>query len=266
MQYTVIVGTDIRVSRISFGTASLHHLFSSGERQRLLAEAAANGVTHFDTSPLYGFGLAERELGALIGKERANFSVGTKVGLYPAGGASQGTLAVWTRKLFGKVYPPLAGPVVDWSVTRAANSLNASLKRLKTDYVDFLLLHEPDIRLVDKEAFFGWIDREKREGKVRYWGLAGLPQLLEPWVSIGHPLGHVLQMRDDLSSRKPPFLADSGRDFQFTYGYLSSETMASHRLPATEVICRALEKNELGSIIVSTRKVERVKALAEAVC
>ena len=265
MRYAVIEGTGIRVSRISFGTASLHHLFSRGERQRVLRAAAAHGISHFDTSPLYGFGLAETELGTLVSKDRAKFSISTKVGLYPVGGASQGAVAVWTRKLFGKVYPPLAAPVVDWRVTHAANSLNASLRRLKTDYVDFLLLHEPDMGLIDKEAFLGWLEREKRAGKVRYWGLAGLPHLLEPWVSLAHPLGNVLQMMDDLSRKTPKFLTESGRDFQFTYGYLSSQGTESHGLPAKVVIRRALEKNGCGSVIVSTRKVERVRELAEAV-
>ena len=181
MQYSVIENTDVRVSRISFGTASLHHLFGANQRQHLLETAASVGISHFDTSPYYGYGLAESDLGAFMQGRRDAFTVATKVGLYPFGVAARGAFGVWARKAVGKVYPRLSAPEIDWRVQRAANSLNDSLRRLKTDHVDFLFLHEPDIGLLSADEFLVWIEAERSKGKVRYWGLAGLPALLEPW-------------------------------------------------------------------------------------
>ncbi len=262
MQYSTIENTDIRVPRISFGTASLHHLFGAGQRQRLLEAAAAAGISHFDTSPYYGYGLAESDLGNFMRGRRGLFTVTTKVGLYPPGGAAHGALGVWVRKAAGKIHPRLSAPEVDWRVGRAAASLNASLKRLKTDYVDFLFLHEPDIGLLNADEFLGWLEAERSSGKIRHWGLAGLPALLEPWLRNRHPLALVLQTKDDLVGKTADFVLDGGRKLQFTYGYLSSRPAGSPGEAAADVICDALLRNTQGSVLVSTRSPERIGQLA----
>lgn len=265
MQYTVIEQTDVRVSRISFGTASLHHLFSARQRQQLLETAESVGISHFDTSPYYGYGLAEADLGVFMQGRRDSFTVATKVGLYPFGGAAHGAFAVWARKAAGKIYPRLSAPEVDWSVNRAADSLNASLRRLKSDYVDFLFLHEPDIGLLNADEFLKWIETEQSKGKVRYWGLAGLPELLEPWVCINHPLAKVLQFKDSFGRNHADFIAKHGRGFQFTYGYLSSQTKKGAQMSAAELIRKALIRNAQGSVIVSSRKARRIKEIGKLV-
>ena len=78
-----IDGTDIEVSRLGFGTSSLHHLLSRRDRRSLLLHAESVGITHFDTAPYYGYGLAERELGLALRDRRSRITVTTKVGLYP---------------------------------------------------------------------------------------------------------------------------------------------------------------------------------------
>lgn len=261
-QYSTIENTDIRVSRISFGTASLHHQFSARQRQGLLETAASAGISHFDTSPYYGYGLAEADLGVFMQRRREHFTVTTKVGLYPFGGAAHGALGVWSRKARGKLYPRCSMPEVDWRIQRAADSLNASLKRLKTDYVDFLFLHEPDIGLVNADEFLHWLEIEQSNGKVRYWGLAGLPELLVPWLRVGHPLALVLQTKDDLINRTADFVLESGRKLQFTYGYLSSTARDGSTESATDVVRNALLRNTHGSVLVSTRRTGRIQQLA----
>ena len=261
-QYSTIENTGIRVSRISFGTASLHHLFSARQRQGLLETAASAGISHFDTSPYYGYSLAESDLGVFMHGQRDHFTVTTKVGLYPFGGAAHGAFGVWSRKALGKLYPRWSVPEVDWRIQRAANSLNASLKRLKTDYVDFLFLHEPDISLVNADEFLSWLELEQSKGKVRYWGLAGLPELIKPWLRVDHPLALVLQTKDDLVNRTADFVLESGRKLQFTYGYLSSQLSVGPMASATEVYRNALMRNTNGSVLVSTRHVERIQQLA----
>ncbi|MBC8027722.1 MAG: aldo/keto reductase, partial [Steroidobacteraceae bacterium] len=74
-------GTPVKLSRLAFGTASLHHLASTRRRADLLRTAFDHGITHFDTSPYYGDGIGERALAAL----GAAGTVATKVGLYPRG-------------------------------------------------------------------------------------------------------------------------------------------------------------------------------------
>lgn len=265
MQYSVIENTDVRVSRISFGTASLHHLFSARQRQRVLETAAMEGISHFDTSPYYGYGLAESDIGSFMQGRRDAVTVTTKVGLYPFSGAAHGATGVWVRKAMGKFYPRMSAPEINWSVQRAATSLNASLRRLKTDYVDFLFLHEPVINLLNADEFLGWIEAEQSKGKVRYWGLAGLPVLLEPWLQINHPLANVLQTKDGIGQPQAEFIIKKGRSLQFTYGYLSPQYSDGMVVPVDVLIRQALMRNTQGSILVSTRKAARIKEIARLV-
>src|SRR5262245_31731395 len=95
-------GTEVHISHFAFGTASLHHLPSSRSRRTLLDAAVAHGFTHFDSAPIYGFGLTERELAPLLAAE-PSLTVATKVGLYPPGGSEQTWTAVLARKFLGKL-------------------------------------------------------------------------------------------------------------------------------------------------------------------
>jgi aryl-alcohol dehydrogenase-like predicted oxidoreductase len=265
MKHAVIENTDIRVSRIAFGMASLHHLFSGTLRLRIIEAAASSGITHFDTSPYYGFGLAERDLGQFLRGQRAAFTVTTKVGLYPWGAASSHGAAVWGRKALGKLVPAISRPVVSWQVDRARTSLHQSLRRLKTDYVDFVFLHEPDIRLIKAEEFVGWIEAERARGCIRCWGLAGIAAQVAPWVQENHLLAKVVQTQDSINKHQADFMFSCGRNLQFTYGYLSSWKKGGQAETPEFVIRQALQRNTKGAVIVSTLHPELIIQLGQLV-
>lgn len=265
MKYLEIDGTGIRVSRLAFGTASLHRVFSAASRQRLLHEAVLVGITHFDTSPFYGEGLAERDLAKLLRGRRSEITVATKVGLYPNSTASASTTSVWARKVAGKVVPSISRPVIDWTVERAKLSLRESLARLRCDYVDFLFLHEPDRQAVDADEFMRWIEAEHASGTVRCWGLAGEASLVAPWLRLKHPLARVIQTRDSIERQEADFIGAVGRRPQFTYGYLSSGREDLQWKEPSTVMRAALARNERGAVIVSTRRGERISQLAGVV-
>lgn len=265
MKNTLIENTDIRVSRIAFGTASMHHLFRSVQRQQLLETAASAGITHFDTSPYYGYGLAETDLGRFLRSRRPSFTVTTKVGLYPWGHASTDVMTVWARKALGKIASRVSLPLVNWKVGRAKASLYESLRRLKTDYVDFVLLHEPDIQLIQAEEFMHWIETEHSKGTVRGWGLAGVANRVEPWLQTDHPLAKVIQTQDSLENQQADFMFNYGRNLQFTYGYLSSDMEAAKVGEPEAIMKNALQRNSEGAIIFSTRRAKRINQLVEAV-
>lgn len=260
MRRVALQGTGITVSRLSFGTASLHHLPTSRRRQDLLAAAFDHGITHFDTAPFYGFGMAEQELERFLKGRQGRITIATKVGLYPPSGVHPNTASVWIRKAAGKVWPALSLPVVDWSIAAASKSLDSSLRRLGIDQVDLLLLHEPISGTVQSGAFLDWLKEEQGKGKIRAWGLAGQADCMAGWLSMHHPLGMVLQVRDSLDRREADLIRCHGRDLQITYGYFSS-SMLPGPLTAAEILERAMRRNSTGSILVSTSQLAHLNEL-----
>ena len=262
MRRITLQGTEINVSRLSFGTASLHHLPTSRRRQDILAAAFDHGFTHFDTAPYYGFGIAEQELGRFLRGRRGLVTVTTKIGLYPPGGLHPNTVSVWMRKVAGKVLPAFSRAVVDWSIAAASKSLDRSLRRLGIDQIDLLLLHDPIPAAVQSEVFLDWLRKKEDEGRIRAWGLAGDVNTMDTWLSGNHPLGMVLQVRDSLDRREADLVKSHGRDLQITYGYLASSATLPGTPNATEILSKALRRNVTGSILLSARQLARVRELA----
>ncbi|MCX5724493.1 MAG: aldo/keto reductase [Nitrospirae bacterium] len=262
MRQVLLQGAGISVSRLSFGTASLHYLPTSSRRQDLLAAAFDHGMTHFDTAPSYGFGMAEQEVGQFVQGRQGRVTIATKVGLYPPGGSHPNTASVWLRKATGRVWPAVSRSLVDWSVAVASQSLDRSLRRLKIDHIDLLLLHEPLVGVVQSGMFLDWLKEEQGRGRIRAWGLAGPVDCLEPWLSVDHPLGMVLQVQDSLDGREADLVQSQGRALQLTYGYVSSSSTQPGSLNARAILEQAMRRNRTGSILVSTRQVAHVRELA----
>lgn len=173
--------------RAGFGLGRIHHLFSTGDRTRLIEAALEAGFTHFDTAPAYGDGLSERELGRVLGSRRAGVTITTKFGI-PGGaiGTLPGPIFLGLRAA-GKVIRRPFGARYDrrdFSPAALTAGLDASLRRLNTDYVDFLLVHEPQTLDAYRDLTSGgaWaeLQRQQQRGKVRAWGVSGeAPLLLE---------------------------------------------------------------------------------------
>jgi aryl-alcohol dehydrogenase-like predicted oxidoreductase len=256
LRQITVAGTDLRVSRFAFGTARLHHIGGLAEQVALLEAAAEAGFTHFDTAPLYGFGGAERALGEAFASTR-KITIATKVGLYPPGGKSQGRGAMWLRKLAGKALPSLSLPQRDLAVDRARASLEASLKHLGRDHVDLLLLHEPDIALLQRESWLRWLEEEA--GRIGAVGVAGPSSVVTPFLCDDGPLTQVIQVRDGLVSHEAEPVLAAGRPLQLTYGYFTGDGGGRS---SSEIIRGALERNTTGAILVSTRNRERLREFA----
>lgn len=231
----------------------------------MLLHAESVGITHFDTAPYYGYGLAEHELGRALRDRRSRITVTTKVGLYPYGPSSTRIAGVLARKAVGKIVPGVALPAVDLSVGRAEDSLDASLRRLRTDHVDFLFLHEPDPGLLRADECLTWLQREQRRGRIRAWGVAGLRICVLPWVLSGHALAAVVQTQDSLDHHQADFLTEVGRKLQFTYGYLSGAGSGRDGSSPEETIGKALRRNTDGCVLVSTRRVSHLRRVASSI-
>lgn len=163
----------MKLGRLGLGTAPLGGLYeavSDDEAHAVVEAAWQAGVRYFDTAPLYGHGLAERRLGAVLrDKPRDEFLLSTKVGRLlradappEPGQAFKGT-------------PPL-NPVFDFSYDATMRSVEESLRRLGLDRVDLLLIHDPDNHYAEASSgAYRALDRMRSEGTVKAIG-AGMNQ------------------------------------------------------------------------------------------
>jgi len=155
MKYRTLGRTGIPISEIGFGawgiggrTAAETSYGDTDDRTSLaaLARARDNGITFFDTSAAYGDGHSEALIGAAFRASRNTVVLATKAG-YDS----------WDR-------PP------DFSPAAIVASAERSLRRLQTDYVDLLMLHNPPPAVLQsgdvREAFMKLLD----SGKIRAWG------------------------------------------------------------------------------------------------
>jgi D-threo-aldose 1-dehydrogenase len=250
---------SLNLSRFGFGTSRLFNVATPRLRQRLLATAYEHGITHFDTAPLYGFGVAERELKTVLAAH-PDATVATKVGLYPAGGADQHAFSVIFRKVAGKLVPAFSKAIVDWSIDRARKSLDGSLRRLGRERIDLYFLHEPEAHLLATDEWHAWLDSER--DRVKAFGIACEAAKLPAFFVGEHPLARIVQCSDSISGAEADVLIRAGRPLQITYGYIT----AAKRDPKPDIeaaLIAALRRNWQGCILVSTSKEERIRCFAK---
>lgn len=260
MQKIMIPETSLLVSRFVFGTASL---FSAGTRTRrhcILDAVVAHGLTHFDTAPYYGFGVAELDLAPVL-RRNPEVTITTKVGLYSPGGESQPNLSVFVRKAAGRLFSSLSQPIIDWSLAHARLSLEASLRRLGRDRIDLLLLHEPHHSSLSTEEWQRWLEDEVKSGRVRNFGIAGNTDRLEPFLDVHSPLAGILQTNDSLLGKEADKILERRRPLQLTYGYVR-DAKRRGSFDVRTILMQALTRNATGAVIVSTRRLERVAIFA----
>jgi D-threo-aldose 1-dehydrogenase len=256
MEKILIANTTLLSSRIALGTASLHHLRSARERERLILTALDHGITHFDTSPYYGFGIGETSLAPLASRGPA-ITIATKVGLYPPGGADAPAAAVLARKVLGKMMPALSAPIADMSVALARRSLRDSLRRLKRERVDLLLIHEPNLQLLSTEEWLRWLDSER--DKIGAVGVAGEASRVLPFVESNSPFASVIQTRDSAAGAEAAALRGAGRVPQITYGHLARLDGSE---PVADIVGRSLRQFPQTVLLFSTRRADRIGEMA----
>ena len=257
MRQVDIPGLGFRCSKFIFGTASLFNVGGAADRRRLLDAAIDQGFTHFDTAPLYGFGMAERDLGGVL-KAHPEATVTSKVGLYPPGGCDQSRAAILLRKATGKVFRPLSRARRDFDLGRAQKCLEGSLRRLGRDHIDLYLLHEPVLDAAGAEAWIDWLHQRIQQGQIRQFGFALPPDRPESLPAGVLAAGPVLQMSDSLDRCEADRVRRHARSLQITYGYISAARKRGDVRATDEILRRALERNPDGAIIISTKREDRL--------
>lgn len=186
-----------------FGTAHLMGRIGARESTRLIHAALDCGVGHFDTARVYGLGDTEEVLGHAL-RRRPDVSIFTKVGqghphhsfLRAQAHAVARPLAR-TRARFAHSRPEFLRPSLpfvrrtDFSLSYVRESVETSLRMLRRDTLDGLLLHEITAADVCPELV-ALLEALTDEGKIRRFGVASEPRALSGLSKVGLP-GDVLQ-------------------------------------------------------------------------
>lgn len=133
------------------------------QAQAFVDTALEHGANFFDHADIYGRGQSEVVFGKAMARyDREQLLIQTKCGIVP-------------------------GKMFDFSYEHIVSSVEGSLKRLNTEYVDVLLLHRPDA-LMEPEEVAKAFDRLKADGKVRQFGVsnqnAAQMQLLQRYLDM----------------------------------------------------------------------------------
>ncbi len=172
MDYRKLGKTDLNLSLVGFGGAALGGVFGNvdpGEGMRAVHLAVDSGINFFDTSPYYGITLAETRLGAALVGRRDRVILATKCGRY---GMEE----------------------FDFSAKRVTASMDESLQRLQTDYVDLLQVHDlefGDAQQIIEETIPA-LRQLQQQGKARYIGITGYPPKLLRRIAEAAPVDSIL--------------------------------------------------------------------------
>ncbi len=196
MRYRSIAGTDIELSEVGFGvwtvTAGWWGERSDEEAVTLLRQAFDRGVTFFDTADTYGNGRGETMLAqAFPGADRDDIVIGTKFGY-------DWQSNIGKRREGQREAPHCFEPEF------LERALEGSLRRLDTDRIDLWQLHNVRMEHLQRDDLWTFLDRVRREGKVRSVGVAlgpaigwleeGLYSLNERPVEVVHMIYNALEL------------------------------------------------------------------------
>ena len=163
MKYRLLGRTGVKVSELCLGTMTFGENFlniavvDQGSANQMVARSLEAGINFFDTADVYAYGQSETILGQALkdcGAARDKVVIATKVRGAMSEGAIQGT-----------------GDLNNVGLSRQHifASIEKSLQRLDTDYVDLYQVHGWDA-LTPVEETLRALDDVVRQGKVRYIG------------------------------------------------------------------------------------------------
>ncbi|MEU6660517.1 aldo/keto reductase [Streptomyces sp. NPDC046821] len=163
MEYTQLGRTGLKVSRLVLGTMNFGPQTDEAASHAIMDAAQASGINYFDTANVYGWGENKGRTEEYIGSWFAQ-----------NGGRREKTV------LATKVYGSMNRQSETWPNDDKLSALNirraveASLKRLQTDYIDIYQFHHID-RLTPFEEIWQAIDVLIRQGKILYAGSSNFP-------------------------------------------------------------------------------------------
>lgn len=149
MEYRYLGRSALRISPLCLGTMMFGGATDEATANRIIAKAREQGFNFLDTADGYNGGASEEVVGRALRSDRDHWVLATKFGHRFGSGPNEG------------------GQSRKWII----QSVEASLKRLKTDYIDLLYFHKADPGMPFEEGLRA-IDDLISQGKLRYYGVS----------------------------------------------------------------------------------------------
>jgi aryl-alcohol dehydrogenase-like predicted oxidoreductase len=180
MTFRPLGNSGLQVSAVGIGCNNFGGRIDLEASRKVVHKALDLGITLFDTADIYGVkGGSEDCLGQILGDRRKDIVLATK---------------------FGMEFDQ--NPVMKGASRRyIMSAVEASLKRLRTDWIDLYQLHTPD-PLTPMEETLRCLDDLVRQGKVRYIGCSNVPawQVADSqWISRQQGLERFISCQDEYS-------------------------------------------------------------------
>jgi diketogulonate reductase-like aldo/keto reductase len=290
----VSLPTGATTSPLGYGCSQLMARTGRAASIRLVEAAYDAGIRHFDVARLYGYGEAEGALGELLARHRDEVTVTTKLGLEPPARSRGLALAKAVARPLARALPPLrrlarerASRMIEggrFGVADARASLETSLRELRTDRVDLLLLHE--CRPADlTDELLDFLGERVRDGSVGAIGIATDPESSSAIVRERPAAAGVVQVHSGVTSptlRERPELARAELaithspllDLDAVHAHAAASERAARWSEALGVDCRdrrrlgelllawACDANDGGIVLFSSRDPDNIAANA----
>lgn len=243
-------------SKLGFGCASLGSRISARKGARALSEGFEAGINWFDVAPSYGDGAAEEILGGFVQRRRDRCFICTKVGVEPPGIGRRAAafrpfaralvqLAPVTRKIIAsRRQAPTRAPLSRALIMR---SVERSLVRLGTDYVDVLALHDPSVEDFAQEEVVRALEDIHHAGKARTIGVAGSVDAIAAAAAGGLNFG-IAQFSAGQIDKARTVLGDLTRPVRLITHSVSS---LERGRTMSEKLAVALTENREGTVLIS---------------
>lgn len=180
MKQRVLGNSDVSVTLVGLGCNNFGRRTDPEMSRKVIHKALDVGINLFDTADIYGgYGASETILGDSLGARRKDIVLATKFGMAMN---PEGTLKGASRNYI-------------------LSAVEASLRRLKTDWIDLYQVHQPD-PLTPIEETLRALEDLRRQGKVRFIGSSNFPawQVVEAqWTARYHGLQSFICCQDEYS-------------------------------------------------------------------
>ena len=290
---TVQVGTTGRTTtQLGYGCSSLMGAMGRAESLAILEAAFDAGIRHFDIAPMYGYGQAESVVGEFLARHGSEATVTTKYGIPPAKRQGLIGLARSVARPVVKAMPGLkrglttaatkatgGGPKASFTAAEARESLDRSLRELRTDRIDIWLLHDATLADLHDEALLCLMQDSAAAGKIGTFGVGGdraaideivavrpeyLPVVQFAWSVLDTPVPatksfriHHRALTDNFRRLHEQLIGDKARCTQWS-GLVGSDLADPSALSAL-MLKAALLENPGGIVLFSSKSAEHIR-------